>query len=87
VPVSIMLPPKVNRSTIAARVGGRGWQQRLDALPQRIGQELVGQSGHEPGIIASPGPAHRLHPRFRNVLLACVLTLVRAVRLCDRGGW
>jgi hypothetical protein len=31
-----------------ARVGGRGWwQQRLDALPQPIGQELVGQDDHE----------------------------------------
>jgi hypothetical protein len=43
-----------------AGVGGWGWQQRLDALPQRVGQELVGQSGHGAGIIASPSPGHCL---------------------------
>jgi hypothetical protein len=36
------------RGGATARVGGRGWwQQRLDALPQPIGQELVGQDDHE----------------------------------------
>jgi hypothetical protein len=30
-------------------VGRRRWQQRLDALPQGVGQELVGQGGHKRG--------------------------------------
>ena len=39
---------RVRRGGATARVGGRGWwQQRLDALPQPIGQELVGQDDHE----------------------------------------
>ena len=43
-----------------ARSGGRRWQDRLDALPQRIGQELVSQSGHEPGSSHPHNPAHSL---------------------------
>jgi hypothetical protein len=27
-------------------MGGRQWQQRLDALPQRIGQQAIGQGAH-----------------------------------------
>jgi hypothetical protein len=42
--------------------GGGG--SRLDALPQLIGQQAVGQGGHEPG-----SSHHPANPRFRNVLL------------------
>jgi hypothetical protein len=45
-------------------VGGRRREQGLDALPQLVGQQAVGQGGHGPG--SSHYPAH---PRFRNVLL------------------
>jgi hypothetical protein len=43
-----------------ARLGGRGWQ-RLDALPQPVAQELVGQGGPERGSphTTHPTPAHR----------------------------
>src|SRR4029453_12585248 len=37
------------------RVGGRGWQ-RPGAPPQRIGQERVGQGGHEPRSPPTPHP-------------------------------
>jgi hypothetical protein len=43
-----------------AGVGGWGWQQGLDALPQGVGQEVVGEGSH--GRAAShqpPAPCHR----------------------------
>jgi hypothetical protein len=48
--------------TATARVGGRGGQQRLDALPQRTGrQELVGQGGHRARVVMS-GDHHTHNP-------------------------
>jgi len=46
-------------------VGGRRREQGLDALPQLVGQQAVGQGGHGPG-----SSHHQANPRFRNVLLA-----------------
>ena len=46
---------------------GEQGQQGLDALPQLVGQQAVGQGGHGPG--SSHHPAQRIpHPRFRNAL-------------------
>src|SRR5829696_2196229 len=50
----------------AAGVGWRRRQQGLEALPELVGQQAVGQGGHEPG-----SSHHPANPRFRNVLL-CV---------------
>jgi hypothetical protein len=55
----------------ATRVGGRRWQQRLDALPQLVRQQVIGQGGHERrSSHHQHNQTHHPHPRFRNVLSA-----------------
>src|SRR5829696_6202762 len=68
-------PIRYGAGRAPAGVGGRRWQQGLEALPQRLGQEFVGQGGHERGSSHNPPRLNAHHPtRFRNVLLAAWVT-------------
>jgi hypothetical protein len=76
---------EIGAGRATAGVGGRGWQQRLDALPERLGQQPIGQGGHgQAGYpaqhrVADPTrrPHHLVMNQPREILTGGQVTLRR----------